>query len=152
MIIPPLKTGGLILTIVICLLLSSVLFADMKITNIKKNAEFYDVVLNNDIKITGILLRNNVLEFPKYIYKNKTYKQFSILKRDFKNYLLEALLNNKAFPGEYATFLKVNKMLALKNNKSLKAFASVIFNDDIEIECRIMSGKNGLWMAWPSIF
>ncbi len=121
MIIPPLKTGVLIHAIVIYLLLSSVLFAVMKITNIKKNAEFYDVVLNNDIKIAGILLRNNVLEFPKYIGKNKTYKQFSILKRDFKNYLLEALLNNKTFPGEYATSFKVNKMLALKNNKSLKS-------------------------------
>jgi DNA-binding cell septation regulator SpoVG len=41
-------------------------------------------------------------------------------------------------------------MSVLKDNKSIKAFASIIFDDDIEVECRIMNGKKGLWIAWPS--
>jgi DNA-binding cell septation regulator SpoVG len=42
-------------------------------------------------------------------------------------------------------------MPALRGNKSTKVFASVIFEDDIEVECRIINGRNGLWVAWPSI-
>ncbi|MDR1433962.1 septation protein SpoVG family protein [Candidatus Endomicrobiellum devescovinae] len=38
----------------------------------------------------------------------------------------------------------------MKNNKSIKAFVSIIFDDDIEVECRIMNGKKGLWIACPS--
>ncbi|MDR2437188.1 MAG: SpoVG family protein [Endomicrobium sp.] len=38
-------------------------------------------------------------------------------------------------------------MSVLKGSKPTKAFASVIFEDDIEVECRIISGRNGLWVA-----
>ncbi|MDR1087360.1 MAG: SpoVG family protein [Endomicrobium sp.] len=122
----------------------------MKVTKINKSDGFCEIILNNDIKISEIFFTNNSLEFPKYERKNKSYKQFSILNRNFKNYLLESLLNNKILIGEFSTSFKINKMSILKNNKNLKAFASVIFNDDIEVECRIISGKNGLWVAWPS--
>jgi DNA-binding cell septation regulator SpoVG len=122
----------------------------MKITKIKKSDDFYEIILNNDIKVSEIFFTNNTLEFPKYERKNKSYKQFSILNRNFKSYLMESLLNNKTLIGTFLTSFKVNKMSVLKNNKNLKAFASVIFNDDIEVECRIISGKNGLWIAWPS--
>ncbi|MDR2427994.1 MAG: SpoVG family protein [Endomicrobium sp.] len=145
-----LRAGALILIVAICLSLPSVLFADLKITKIQKPAEFYEVVLNNDIKISNIFLRDNVLEFPKYKNKNKTYKQITVLKRDFKNYLLDALLNNNTFSGKCITSFKINKMSVLKNNKSIKAVVSIIFDDDIEVECRIMNGKKGLWIAWPS--
>jgi DNA-binding cell septation regulator SpoVG len=121
----------------------------MKVTKIKKNDDFYEIILNNDVKISGVFFANNVLEFPKYERKNKSYKQFSILNRNFKNYLLESLLNNRTSTGKFSTSFKINKMSVLKNNKNLKAFASVIFNDYIEVECRIISGKNGLWIAWP---
>ncbi|MDR1433961.1 hypothetical protein [Candidatus Endomicrobiellum devescovinae] len=105
-----LRAGSLILIVAICLSLPSVLFADLKITKIQKTAEFYEVVLNNDIKISNIFLRDNVLEFPKYKNKNKTYKQITVLKRDFKNYLLDALLNNNTFSGKCITSFKINKM------------------------------------------
>ena len=44
----------------------------------------------------------------------------------------------------------INKFSLYRKKAKIKAFASVIFNDDIEVECRIMDGKNGLWVAWPS--
>ena len=31
-----------------------------------------------------------------------------------------------------------------------EAFASVIFEELLEVECRIMEGKRGLWTAWPA--
>jgi DNA-binding cell septation regulator SpoVG len=132
-------------------MVSSVLFADMKITKIEKNIEYYNIILNNDIKILNIFFKNNHLEFPQYKGKYKIHQQFSILKRDFRNYLLYALVYDKISSGRYTTFFKVNKMSVLKGNKPTKAFASVIFEDDIEVECRIINGKNGLWVAWPSI-
>jgi hypothetical protein len=78
MIILPLRTRVLILAGIYCLMLSSVLFADMKITKIKKNVESYDIILNNDIKILNIFLKNNHLEFPQYKGKYKIYQQFLI--------------------------------------------------------------------------
>ncbi|MDR3306922.1 MAG: SpoVG family protein [Endomicrobium sp.] len=151
MVIPSLRTGVLILVAAsLRLMFSSALFADMKITKIKKNAESYEIVLNNDIKILNIFLRNDRLAFPQYKGKRKIYQQFSILKRDFRNSLLDALMHNKTFSGECITSFKVNKMSVLKNNSATKAFASVIFGDDIEVECRIISGRNSLWVAWPS--
>jgi DNA-binding cell septation regulator SpoVG len=150
MLIFSLRAELLIFVVVIYLSLSSVSFADLKVTEIQKTAEFYEVTLNNDIKISNIFLRNNVLEFPKYKNKGKTYKQITVLRKDFKNYLLDALLSNNIFSGRCITSFKINKMLLLKDNKSIKAFASIIFDDDIEVECRIMNGKKGLWIAWPS--
>ncbi|MDR3274867.1 MAG: SpoVG family protein [Endomicrobium sp.] len=44
----------------------------------------------------------------------------------------------------------MNKLSILKKHSKIKAFASVIFNDDIEVECRIMQSASGLWIAWPS--
>ena len=32
----------------------------------------------------------------------------------------------------------------------MKVFASVIFGDSVEIECKIMEGKRGPWISWPS--
>jgi DNA-binding cell septation regulator SpoVG len=145
-----LRAEVLIFVATICLSLSSLLFADLKITKIQKTSEFYEIVLNNDIKISNIFFRDNVLEFPKYKNKDKTYKQIAILRKDFKNYLLDILLSNNTFSGKCTTAFKINKILVLKNNKSIKAFASIIFDDDIEVECRIMNGKKGLWIAWPS--
>jgi DNA-binding cell septation regulator SpoVG len=150
MLIFSLRAEVLIFVAVICLSLSSVLFADLKITRIQKTAEFYEVVLNNDIKISNIFLRDNVLEFPKYKNKNKIYKQIAVLRTNFKNYLLDVLLTNNTFSGKCITSFKINKMSVLKDNKYIKAFASIIFDDDIEVECRIMNGKKGLWIAWPS--
>jgi DNA-binding cell septation regulator SpoVG len=150
MLIFSLRAKVLIFVTAICLSLSPVLFAGLKITKVQKTAEFYEVVLNDDIKISNISLIDNVLEFPKYKNKNKTYKQIAVLRKDFKNYLIDALLSNNTFSGKRMTSFKINKMSVLKNNKSIKAFASIIFDDDIEVECRIMNGKKGLWIAWPS--
>jgi DNA-binding cell septation regulator SpoVG len=150
MIILPLRREILIITGICFLIFATAIFADMKITEIEKKTETYDIVLNNDIKVLNISLKNNHLEFPKYKGEYKIYQQFSILKRDFRNYLLDALVQGKMSSDKYITSFKVNKMSVLKVDKPTKAFASVIFCDDIEVECRIVSGRSGLWVVWPS--
>ncbi|MDR3124560.1 MAG: SpoVG family protein [Endomicrobium sp.] len=126
-------------------------FASLKITEISAKDSKFNITLNNSIQILNIELQDNELKFPIYKSKNKQYKQIFVLKRDFKAYLKDSLLENKVFNniGSISSF-NINKLYKLKNNTTVRAFASVIFDNEIEVECRIMRGKSGLWIAWPS--
>ncbi|MDR1522438.1 MAG: SpoVG family protein [Endomicrobium sp.] len=140
----------------ICLILFFIIiflncaFASLKITAISNKNNKFNIILNNSIQILNIELQNNELKFPTYKSKNKQYQQFSILKRDFKIYLKDSLLGNKVLSNNRDVSFNTNKLYILRNNTGIKAFASVIFDNEIEIECRIIQGKNSLWIAWPS--
>jgi DNA-binding cell septation regulator SpoVG len=139
------------LVLVISLGFCSSLYADLKLTEITKNGGLLDIVLNGDIRISNVLLRNNAVEFPVYKSRNsKVYRQFGILRREFRCYLVGALSESKTSSKTERTVFKINKLSILKRHPTIKAFASVIFNGDIEIECRIMRGAKSLWVAWPS--
>ncbi|MCA6070413.1 MAG: SpoVG family protein [Endomicrobium sp.] len=140
----------LVLFLIVSLGFCSTLYAELQITKVSKNDGSFDVVLNDDIKISNIILKNNEIEFPVYKDKNKVYKQFSILKREFRQYVVDSLIENKISSKTTDTSFKINKFSILENHKTIKVFASVIFNDDIEVECRIMRSKNCLWVAWPA--
>ncbi|MCA6085362.1 septation protein SpoVG family protein [Candidatus Endomicrobiellum agilis] len=138
----------LIVSLILCSSLS--LYAALKVTEISQDNKSFNIVLNDDIKVSNILLKNNDIELPIYKGKNKVYKQFGILKREFRQYLVNALSQNKTSSKSENTVFKANKLSILKKHPKIKAFASVVFSDDIEIECRIMQSKRGLWIAWPS--
>jgi DNA-binding cell septation regulator SpoVG len=141
----------LALVLIFPIVFYSCVYADLKITKISQNNELFDIVLNEDIKILNILFKNNDITFPVYIDKNKAArKQFSILKRDFRRSLTSSLMQNQTSSKTKDTPFRVNKFSVLKNTKTIKAFASVIFDDDIEVACRIMHTKDKLWIAWPS--
>ncbi|MDR0820635.1 MAG: SpoVG family protein [Endomicrobium sp.] len=139
-----------LLVLIVSLVLCSSLYAELKVTRIIHGNKSFEIVLNSDIKILNILLKNDDIELPVYRSKNKVYKQFGILKREFRQYLVSALYQNKISSKTEKTAFKTNKLSILKEHLKMKAFASVIFNDDIEIECRIMQSAKGLWIAWPS--
>jgi DNA-binding cell septation regulator SpoVG len=128
----------------------SSLYAELKVTNIVKSNNSLDIVLNSDIKLLNVLLKSSDVELPVYKNKDKVYKQFAILKREFRHYLVAALSENRLSSKTENTTFKINKFSILKKHPTIKAFASVIFNHDIEVECRVMQGTNGLWIAWPS--
>ncbi|MDR3256178.1 MAG: SpoVG family protein [Endomicrobium sp.] len=136
--------------IVISLVFCSYICAELKVTKIIKGNQSFDIILNDDIKLSNISLKNNNIELPVYISKNKTYKQLGILRREFRQYLVNSLSQNKMSSKTENTTFKINKLSPLKKHPTIKAFTSVIFNNDIEVGCRIMQGKNGLWIAWPS--
>lgn len=125
-------------------------FASLKITEISTKDSKFNITLNNSIQILNIELQDNELKFPIYKSKNKQYKQIFVLKRDFKVYLKDSLLENKVFSNTESISFNINKLYKLKNNTTVKAFASIVFDNEIEVECRIMQGKSGLWIAWPS--
>ena len=124
-------------------------FASLKITAISNKNNKFNIILNSSIQILNIELKNNELNFPTYKSKSKQYQQFSVLKRDFKIYLKDSLLGNKILSNNRDISFNINKLYILKNNKTVRAFASVIFDNEIEVECRIMQGRNSLWIAWP---
>lgn len=140
----------LLLFLIVSLGYCATLYAELQITKISKNNGSFDIVLNDDIEISNIILKNNEIEFPIYKDKNKVYKQFSILKREFRQYVVVSLVENKISSKIADTSFKINKFSILKNHKTIKVFASVIFDNDIEVECRIMCSKNSLWIAWPA--
>ncbi len=69
-----------------------------------------------------------------YSSKNKVYKQFGILKREFRQYLVSALYQSKISSKTEKTAFKTNRLSILKKHLKIKAFVFVIFDDDIEIE------------------
>jgi len=141
----------LFLVLIVSLGFYSYLYADLKLTGIIHNGSLLNIVLNNDLKISNVLLRNNAVEFPVYKSRNsKVYRQFGILRREFRCYLVSALSENKISSKTERTVFKINKLSILKRHPTIKAFASIIFNGDIEVECRVMRGADSLWIAWPS--
>jgi DNA-binding cell septation regulator SpoVG len=44
----------------------------------------------------------------------------------------------------------LGKFREFDSPSGLKAVAGVIFDEAIEIECKIFDGENGLWVSWPS--
>ncbi len=134
------------------------------ITSIEKtSANEYSITLNNLVVIKEIKLKKTKigqreifnLEFPTYISKaGKAYPQVTILSKDLNEKILKAITTQtpETMPenvGEMS--FKINKYSPYKRSKSaLKVFASVVFSDAVEIECKIMEGKKGPWVSWPS--
>ncbi|MDR2192601.1 MAG: SpoVG family protein [Endomicrobium sp.] len=125
-------------------------YAELFITDIEKNADEYTVTFNNSIKISGVSLSNGKVSFPEYARGGKIYKNFSVLQREFAKKLFEDIEANKISKTSAETAFKINKFKTIASHKTIKAFASVIFEEKFEVECRIMDGKYGLWIAWPS--
>ncbi|MDR2426163.1 MAG: SpoVG family protein [Endomicrobium sp.] len=144
-----------IISLFLCYL-SSTFFADeLKITKISTEKDNYSIVLNNAITINNIALKKNrnntkIIIFPSYAGKGKIYTQFSVLNREYLFYLAHSISENKIYDFAGETLFEINKFSQTKKKGGIKAFASVIFENLLEVECRVMEGKNGLWIAWPA--
>jgi DNA-binding cell septation regulator SpoVG len=128
---------------------------ELKITKIDiENNEVYTIIVNNSFVLYNLVLKvkngKSSVEFPVYAGNGKIYNQFSVLKRDYNEYLVSSIKAGKESFFEGSTGFKINKFSIYKNPGNIKAFASVIFEDVLEVECRIMQGSRGLWIAWPA--
>ncbi|MDR1941786.1 MAG: SpoVG family protein, partial [Endomicrobium sp.] len=124
--------------------------AELSVTDIENNKNGMSVTFNASLKISGISLSDGKIIFPVYANKGKVYRQFSVIKRDAALSLYNSLKSNIVSKNSSAISFKINKFKINNKESSIKAFASVIFEDVLETECRVMDGRYGLWVAWPS--
>ncbi|MFC1501607.1 septation protein SpoVG family protein [Elusimicrobiota bacterium] len=115
-----------------------------------------EVTINNSLiikEIKFITIKNNILlEFPEYISKNsKVYPQIKLLDKNTINIFRTSILNKEISKNIYNNLsYKLVKFSKYSGKSKIKVFVSLIFNDSIQIECKIIDGKNGPWVAWPS--
>lgn len=131
---------------------------EMVITNLRLKENKAVLVFNNAIKIRDIAITkiNGKLryDFPRFeSNKKKIYSQIKTLNKNTDSLIIEGIANNKIL--ENVSFLpvkfRVNDLKIIENSSTLKAFASVIFNESLEVECKVFSKEDECWVSWPSI-
>ncbi|MCS7151793.1 MAG: SpoVG family protein [Endomicrobia bacterium] len=134
------------------------------ITDVQKTAEnLYSITLNDLIIIKEIKVKKTKIgqreivniEFPTYISKRgKAYPQVTILDKNLNDKIIKVITSGKPETVSATTVqpkFKIGKYSPYRRStSSLKVFASIIFDDVIEIECKIMHGRRGPWISWPS--
>lgn len=110
-----------------------------------------DVVEISEIQVLKVGGRTS-LKFPEYISKKgKVYPQITVHTKQANDALLNAIETGKPSAGKAkAISFKVTKFSKFTRPSKLKVFAAVMFNDAIEVECKIMEGNKGPWISWPA--
>ena len=133
------------------------------ITSVEKTkTNEYSITLNDLIVIKEIKLKKTKigqreivnLEFPTYISKRgKAYPQIIVLDKQLQERIIKAIttLTPEKPTTKIEPSFEINKFTPYtRTTSSLKVFASVVFENSLEIECRVMEGKRGPWIAWPA--
>ena len=116
-----------------------------------------ELTFNNSLKIREIGLSEaggrRILKFPEYVSKNKrAYPQAFLLTRQALDAARRAVESER--PDEHDEPAPLSYSIAsitpYRKPSNLKAFASVVFNGSLQVECRIIDGASGPWVAWPA--
>lgn len=143
----------ILLSLFLFFIYTNIFAKELKVTNIIKTNNNINIEFNNKLTLYNFILDENSLISPYYENNGTKYYFFYFLSRNYKNQIIDKIKSNtKQFlkSNENIDF-KINKCNIIQNPKKLIAFMSVIFNDTIEVQCNIMKGDYGLWIAWPSI-
>ena len=127
---------------------------DLNLTKITNKNDKINIEYNNTLQLHDFVLVDGNLISPFYESKGTKYYFFYFLNRKLKQEIIDNVSNKQKVINTNATGkteYKINKCNIVKNPKTILAFMSVIFNDNIEINCNIMNGKYGLWVSWPSL-
>ena len=134
-------------------------FALMGVTDVRVRGKKATVVLDGFLKISEIevLRRGNRIKIKPPIYVSKSgriYPQVKFLSSELEHRVAAAIKMGKPLGSKSKRLAYRVSKLSLYNSRrrrsSLRAFAAVSFNDEIEVECKIMSGRRGAWVAWPA--
>lgn len=131
--------------------------SELEVTSVRSSSSTYTVTFNNSIVLKTLKLKklgdNYFVVLPEYIAKNKrVYPQARVLTKEVNDALINAMLNgkttsNSALKVEYV----VKKISQYQKKSNLKAFVTVVFNEGLELEFKLISTRNGLWLAPASI-
>ncbi len=132
---------------------------EIAVTSILTESTYTTIVINNCIRISKIQLLcdidgNNCINFPEYINSNKKPIAFVVLLNDRIESIIYNALSDKTTIEkdiENATFRisAVNKNPDIDSN--IKAFITLVFNEGIAVEVRIVQTNDKLWVMWPTI-
>lgn len=127
--------------------------SNLNVTKITNKNNKINIEFNNILQLHDFTLTDDNLMSPFYENNGNKYYFFYFLDRNLKKDIIDKINNkNNSFSKDNDKIeYKINKCNIVKNPKTILAFMSVIFNDNIEISCNILNGKYGLWVAWPSI-
>jgi len=131
----------------------------MGVTDVKIRGKKATVVLDGFLKISEIkiLKRGNRIKIKPPVYVSKSgrvYPQVKFVNSELEKRVITAIKMGKPLGSKSKRLkYKVSKLSLYRSRKrrsSLRAFAAVTFNNEIEIECKVMSGRRGDWVAWPA--
>ena len=127
--------------------------SSLNLTKIVNKNNKINIEFNDTLQLHDFVLADGNLISPFYESNGSKYYFFYFLNRDFKNDIINKLndKNDNFTKTKNKIEYKINKCNIVKKPKTILAFMSVIFNDTVEINCNILNGKYGLWVAWPSV-
>jgi DNA-binding cell septation regulator SpoVG len=118
--------------------------------------EIATIVINDCLEIRDIgvvkMEGTKSLKYPVYVSKKgKEYPQFEVLTKQAKDEIEKAIYTGKpSQKTSKAITFKISKFSIFTRPSSLKAFASIDFNNSVRVECKVMTGRKGPWISWPS--
>ena len=160
------KIFGLLLGCLLAVSFAVPVFAENEIyvTSVEKTPvedggavkEMAIVVLNDCIKVKEIQVikvgGRISLKYPTYVSKaGKEYQQFETLTKQAKDEIEKAVETGKpSAKSSKSISYKIAKFSRFNRQSVLKVFCAVDFNNAVRIECKVMEGKKGPWISWPS--
>ena len=114
-----------------------------------------EVTINNALTIREISVQKvggrTLLKFPQSISKRgKVFPQVRLTSNQAREAVYSAIEKESASSRWEPLKFEVKKFTRYGKKSALKAFALVEFGGGIEVECRVVSGKRGLYVGWPA--
>jgi len=160
------KVFGLLLGCLLAVSFAVPVFAagEIYVTSVEKTPvtdggavkEMATVVLNDCIKVKEIQVikvgGRISLKYPTYVSKaGKEYPQFEPLTKQAKDEIEKAVESGKpSAKSSKQISYKISKFSKFNRQSVLKVFCAVDFNNAVRIECKVMEGKKGPWISFPS--
>jgi len=112
------------------------------------------LVFNNYLVIENIkYYKDGSIEFPSYEAKSKSkYPQIVILDPNLEGYILKTIKLSKEEKMNFdvnTVKFRTNDISDIKKAKKRKSNVELVIDEKFLVVCGVMSGKNGLWVAWP---
>lgn len=146
-----------------CLLWGAVVIAvwsaDIVVTGVAVHsvagATLADITLNNGLELREVRVLSiggrQALRFPEYVSRSKkVFPQVVLRTRQAREAATAAVTERRSAASAPRLNFAVEKFQPYRKRSALKVFATVVFNDAVEVECKVLEGKNGPWVAWPA--
>jgi len=120
-----------------------------------KSGATAEITINNALTIREISVQNvggrTLVKFPQSVSKHgKIFPQVRLTSRPARE-AVYAAIEKKTSSSQWAPLtFEVAKITRYGKKSALKAFVVVIFGGGVEVECRVISGKSGLFVGWPA--